>query len=108
MTDEFGSSEDPQSQSPEVTAKGEDQRWLTAGVGSVAAASFFSDSGREIATSVLPSFLTSVLHGSAAALGLIEGVSDALTGVAKDEAIVFNLGSCSSCRDGCLRHWSQR
>ncbi|GAB3119196.1 MFS transporter [Glaciibacter psychrotolerans] len=61
----------------------DDERWLTAGVGSVAAASFFSDSGHEIATAVLPSFLTSVLHGSAAALGLIEGVSDALAGVAK-------------------------
>lgn len=61
----------------------EESPWLSAGVGSVAAASFFSDSGHEIATAVLPSFLTSVLHGSAAALGLIEGVSDALTGVAK-------------------------
>lgn len=61
----------------------EDTAWLTPGVASVAAASFFSDSGHEIATSVLPSFLTSVLHGSAAALGVIEGVSDALTGLAK-------------------------
>lgn len=59
------------------------QPWLTAGVGSVGAASFFSDSGHEIATAVLPSFLTSVLHGSAASLGVIEGVSDALMGVAK-------------------------
>jgi MFS family permease len=59
------------------------QPWLTAGVGSVAVASLCSDAGHEIATSVLPSFLTSVLHGSAAALGLIEGLSDALTGVAK-------------------------
>lgn len=49
----------------------------------VGAASFFSDSGHEIVTSVLPSFVTSVLGGSAAALGAIEGVSDALTGVAK-------------------------
>ena len=47
------------------------------------AASFFSDSGHEIATAVLPSFLTAVLHSTAAALGVIEGVSDALTGVAK-------------------------
>lgn len=70
---------DPQ----EETAPVEDSAWLTPGVASVAAASFFSDSGHEIATSVLPSFLTSVLHGSAAALGIIEGVSDALTGVAK-------------------------
>ncbi|MGH8890091.1 MAG: MFS transporter, partial [Acidothermaceae bacterium] len=59
------------------------ERWLTAGVGSVGAASFFSDSGHEIATAVLPSFLTTVLHSSAAALGLIEGFADALTGVAK-------------------------
>lgn len=59
------------------------RRWLTPGVGGVGAASFFSDSGHEIATAVLPSFLTSVLHGSAAALGLIEGFADALTGIAK-------------------------
>ncbi|HEU4567509.1 MAG TPA: MFS transporter [Marmoricola sp.] len=62
---------------------GQDQRWLTAGVGSVGAASFFSDTGHEIATSVLPTFLTSTLHAGPAALGAIEGVSDALTGLAK-------------------------
>jgi MFS family permease len=58
-------------------------RWLTGGVGSVSAASFFSDAGHEIATSVFPSFLTSVLHASPGALGIIEGVSDAAMGVAK-------------------------
>ncbi len=57
--------------------------WLTAGVGSVGATSFFSDAGHEITTAVLPGFLSSVLHASAGALGIIEGVSDALTGVAK-------------------------
>lgn len=57
--------------------------WMSAGVASVGLTSFFSDSGHEIATAVLPSFITSVLHGSAASLGLIEGVSDALTGVLK-------------------------
>lgn len=57
--------------------------WLTRGVGSVGLASFFSDSGHEIATAVLPSFLTAVLHASAGALGLIEGISDALTGITK-------------------------
>ncbi|MFF1417142.1 MFS transporter [Streptomyces sp. NPDC058280] len=61
----------------------EDGRWLTTGVGSVSVTSFLSDSGHEIATAVLPSFTTGVLHGSAASLGLIEGISDALTGVAK-------------------------
>jgi MFS family permease len=50
---------------------------------SVGAASFFSDSGHEIATALLPSFLVSVLHSSAGALGIIEGSSDALMGVAK-------------------------
>lgn len=56
---------------------------LSPGVWSVGAASFFSDSGHEIVTSVLPAFVTSVLGGSAAALGVIEGFSDALTGVSK-------------------------
>jgi MFS family permease len=58
-------------------------RWLTRGVGSVGAASFFSDAGHEVATSVFPSFLTSVLHASPGVLGIIEGVSDAVMGAAK-------------------------
>lgn len=62
---------------------GRKESWLTTGVGSVGAASFFSDTGHEIATAVLPSFFTTVLHSSAASLGLIEGLSDALTGVMK-------------------------
>jgi MFS family permease len=49
----------------------------------VGTASFFSDAGHELATSVLPTFLTSVLHAGPGALGAIEGVSDALVGVAK-------------------------
>jgi MFS family permease len=57
--------------------------WLTRGVASVGLASFFSDSGHEIATSLLPTFVTVTLRGSAGALGLIEGLSDALTGLMK-------------------------
>jgi MFS family permease len=57
--------------------------WVSPGVASVGAASFFSDAGHEIATAVLPGFLTGVLGGSAATLGLIEGLSDALLGLAK-------------------------
>ena len=57
--------------------------WLTRGVASVGVASFFSDSGHEITTSILPSFLTVTLRSSAGVLGVIEGVSDALTGLAK-------------------------
>lgn len=68
---------------PRDTGTGPDERWITPGVVSIGAASFFSDSGHEIATSVMPAFLTSVLGGSAAALGVIEGISDALTGVTK-------------------------
>lgn len=56
--------------------------WLTRGVGSVGLASFFSDSGHEITTSVLPSFVTVTLRSSAGVLGVIEGISDALTGIA--------------------------
>lgn len=58
-------------------------RWLTPGVGAVAATSFFSDSGHEVTTSVLPAFLTGTLGASAAALGAIDGLSDALMGVMK-------------------------
>jgi MFS family permease len=57
--------------------------WLTRGVGSVGLASFFSDSGHEMAASLLPTFVTVTLRSAAGALGVIEGVADALTGVAK-------------------------
>jgi MFS family permease len=57
--------------------------WLSHGVLGVGGASLFSDSGHELATSLLPTFLTSTLHASPAALGAIEGVSDALVGVSK-------------------------
>lgn len=65
------------------TVEQDRRRWLTRGVGAVGLTSFFSDTGHEIATSLLPSFLTSVLGASAAVLGVIDGFSDALTGVAK-------------------------
>ena len=45
-------------------------RWLTPGVGAIGAASFFSDAGHEVTTSVLPAFLTGTLGASAAALGV--------------------------------------
>jgi MFS family permease len=61
----------------------EARRWRSRGVDSVAVASFFSDSGHEVTTSILPSFITVTLRSSAGVLGVIEGVSDALTGIAK-------------------------
>jgi len=60
-----------------------DQPWLTPGVRGIGFASLLSDLGHEIPTALLPSFLVTVLGASAAALGLIEGVADALSGVAK-------------------------
>ena len=50
------------------------------GIGS---ASFLADAGHEVPTSLLPSLLTATLGAPAAALGLIEGVADALAGVAR-------------------------
>lgn len=67
----------------DVEAPGQEAPWLTRGVFGVGAASFFSDAGHEITTALLPSFLVSTLKAPAAALGFIEGISDALVGVAK-------------------------
>ncbi len=60
-----------------------DQAWLTPGVRGIGLASLLSDLGHEIPTALLPSFLVTVLGAPAAALGLIEGIADALSGVAK-------------------------
>lgn len=62
---------------------GSGRGWLTPGVAGVGAASLFSDAGHEMTTALLPTFLTSTLHASAGALGVIEGIADALTGVMK-------------------------
>lgn len=59
------------------------QVWGNRGVLGVGAASLFSDAGHEMATSLLPTFLTSTLHAGPGALGVIEGASDALTGLSK-------------------------
>ena len=58
------------------------ERWLTPGVRGIGAASFLSDLGHEVPTSLLPRLITS-LGGSAAALGVIEGVADGLAGVGR-------------------------
>jgi MFS family permease len=44
---------------------------------------FLSDAGHEVTTSVFPTFLTGTLGASAAALGVVDGISDALVGVMK-------------------------
>lgn len=62
---------------------GQSSGWMTPGVASVGIASLGSDAGHELTTSLLPTFLTSTLHAGPAALGAIEGVSDALVGLSK-------------------------
>jgi MFS family permease len=64
-------------------AEGTDQMWLTRGVSGIGTASFLADLGHEVPTALLPSLLTSTLGAPAAALGLVEGVSDALAGGAR-------------------------
>lgn len=59
------------------------RRWFSRGVGGIGLASFLSDVGHEVPTSLLPAFLTSTLHGPASALGLIEGIADGLAGAAR-------------------------
>jgi MFS family permease len=57
--------------------------WLNRGVAGIGAASLLADVGHEVPTALLPSLLTSTLGAPASALGLIEGVSDGLAGVAR-------------------------
>jgi len=59
------------------------ERWLTPGVRGIGAASLLADLGHEVPTALLPSLLTSTLGAPAAALGVIEGVSDGLAGAAR-------------------------
>ena len=52
------------------------RNWLNRNIVAMGLTSFFSDFGHEMATAILPMFLVSV-GGSAALLGVIEGVADA-------------------------------
>ncbi|MFJ5220155.1 MFS transporter [Streptomyces sp. NPDC088354] len=71
----------------ETTTPAEDaadsEQWLTPGVRGIGTASFLADVGHEIPTALLPALLTTTLGAPAAALGAIEGVSDALAGAAR-------------------------
>jgi MFS family permease len=57
-------------------------RWLTRNVFAIGLLSLFSDAGHELTTAILPLFLAT-FAGSAAALGVIEGFSDAASSVLK-------------------------
>jgi MFS family permease len=56
--------------------------WLNRNVAGMALASFFSDAGHEAATAILPLFLISI-GAPAAALGIIEGMADAVSSFVK-------------------------
>jgi MFS family permease len=57
--------------------------WFSPGVAGIGGASLLADVGHEIPTALLPSLLTSTLGAPASALGLIEGISDGLAGLAR-------------------------
>jgi MFS family permease len=57
--------------------------WLTPGVRGIGVASLLDDLGQEIPTALLPAFLTATLGAPASALGLIEGISNGLSGAVK-------------------------
>jgi MFS family permease len=65
-----------------VTPPARGGRWLTRNVFAIAMLSLFSDMGHELTTAVLPLFLAT-FGGAAAALGIVEGVSDAASSVLK-------------------------
>jgi MFS family permease len=54
-------------------------KWLNRNILGMVFASLFSDMNHEMASTVLPIFLASVLHAPAFALGLIEGVADGIS-----------------------------
>ncbi len=56
--------------------------WLSRNVFALGLTSFFSDFSHEMATAILPAFLLTI-GGSAAALGIIEGVADAISSFVK-------------------------
>jgi len=55
------------------------QGWLNRNIAGMGLASLFSDWNHEMASAVLPIFLSSVLHAPAFALGIIEGVADGVS-----------------------------
>jgi len=59
--------------------KNKRRRWLNRNIAGMGLASLFSDWNHEMASAVLPIFLSSVLHAPAFALGVIEGVADGVS-----------------------------
>jgi MFS family permease len=57
-------------------------KWLTKSIFGIGLTSLFSDMGHEMTTAILPTFLATV-GGTAASLGLIEGIADASSSFVK-------------------------
>lgn len=76
-------SETPPAIDTDKKSGGDGERWLTRGVTGIGTASLLADVGHEVPTALLPSLLTSTFRAPAAALGVIEGVADALAGAAR-------------------------
>lgn len=69
---------------PELAVPGpQPTGWFSRGVAGIGSASLLADVGHEVPTALLPSLLTTTLGAPASALGLIEGVSDGLAGLAR-------------------------
>jgi MFS family permease len=60
-------------------SSGNQEKWLNRNIFGMGLASLFSDWNHEMASAVLPLFLSSVLHAPAFALGAIEGVADGIS-----------------------------
>jgi len=74
--------DDPGTQPPTETGAASSTKWLNRAVIGMGITSFLSDAGHEMATTLLPAFLT-LIGAPASALGLIEGVADALSSFVK-------------------------
>jgi MFS family permease len=83
--DEQGAASGRSSRDGAIDGAGDDRQrpWLTPGVGGIGTASFLADAGHEVPTSLMASFVTSTLGAPAAALGLIEGISEGLAGAGR-------------------------
>lgn len=67
----------------DTTPPADTAEWFTPGVRGIGTASLLADVGHEVPTALLPSLVTSTLRALAATLGVIEGVSDGLAGLAR-------------------------
>jgi MFS family permease len=73
-----------------IDASQERASWLNRNVVGISLTSLFSDMSHEMATAILPFFITFVLGGNAAIVGLIEGAADGASSAVKSYAGHFS------------------